>query len=265
MSLSIVTLAMLVCASLPLKVYSKNFFFNTSVTGNTNRYKWDSINKENSLDVELKPKYRSNSGITLSGYVPISKSFKGEKKWSLSDGFVQPSYPIYEYEELLSITGVGRIYGPLSEASKNDTKMITKFSVLPTFSADLSQIGATGLGLVYRPQYTYGVYEYKTSLSGKSNTLHTFTQLYGISFDFLEKFSISTSFFYSLYWTHKKNQKEDSFYWIQEASMIVNDYLSWDLGYSNQAGVKKDNGYDSNIKLTDDSSGTFYTSLTLKF
>ncbi|MBL6989208.1 MAG: hypothetical protein ISR65_05495 [Bacteriovoracaceae bacterium] len=214
-----------------------------------------------SNDFELSYKYKLPIDAKLGLYMAVSKNLMGEKKLTLNDASLSIAKVFTKFADFITFSGLAAAIIPLSENSRDNKKMLSKITIAPTFTFDMTKFITPGLSITYRPYGKVAFYRYEVALSGASNDQFTFGNRLIISYSFLKKFSISLDNIYSRSWTFSGDSK-DGFSFDQSISYDVTDAFGMALGHYNSGSALASDGVESAVKFINPRTSTVYLSLS---
>ncbi len=229
----------------------------TSLTSNLANKNSDEYSR--TIDISAVLGLVNNSGRWAINY-NASKDTLREREYEAQDGSIRWSNTLSKYKNL-SIGASASTILPISEKSRTDNFLYTRFSTGPSFS--LKGNGVIGLDLLqlsYSPIVAKSFHQYTTSRTGASNNEYSFIQQSSLLMQMNSHLSLSLFGSYTRHWTYERNTK-DAFLFDQSLTWSINSNFSLTLGHNNQGNALAANGVDSGVDIYDINSSTIYTTL----
>lgn len=240
-----------------------NISIDSSITTNLERFDADEklLQSDHSLTTSLSYLKNINTSLTLSG----SKGLNGERKFTLNDAFVNISSNLGTItNSSINVTGLGRIYLPISDNSKENTKLQTRLALSSSFSTPLKGLGYENIQLSYTPSANIFFHQYETSMYGSSNTKYLLSNTLSGNYSINEKLALSLSLSYSRKWTYQSNLS-DGYSTAQTLIYNLNNKLTLYGGHTLGGSPLHPNGQDIDIKIFNNRSSLIFSGLNVRY
>jgi predicted ester cyclase len=236
-----------------------------SLSHTSNFYKSTAADKISDTSLSVSTSYKITESSSVDLQFSGTQDHQGLSESKLNDAFIGYSQKVAQLNKHTSLSGRVQATLPLSEDSYYRKQLLTKVSLIPSLNINMSELGAAGLNLYARLNFTKGFYKYETTTNGVSNINYQFSETFGAQYALTDKFGVGASFTLSQAFNYFNNQALDKFSMDQNVSYQFSEHVSGVLGHSNGGTVFKDNGVESNFEAFDEETSTFYSGVTLLF
>jgi hypothetical protein len=150
---------------------------------------------------------------------------------------------------------------PLNKDAKVRDEMLGAFEISPTFIYP-----ADKLTLVYIPRVTRNFHKFETSRANTVNTEYSFMQIFVMSYQLSDKWSLSPTLLYIDSWSYQGTQRDDGYLSLLEANYQWDRTTTLVMGLMNGGSVVANQvGQDQTIELYDENTSTVYGNIIMTF
>lgn len=238
---------------------SKNYNVGFSSVLQSSLHKTSDLDHSLSNEFQITPSISLGDGYTLVTGISGAKDLKGERKFSMGNGFIALSKSLRQYDKL-SISASASAVIPLAESTKDIQTLRTGIKVAPKFSYKATD----NASLSYSPGVKVNFHEFKTSLTGRSNTQYSLSQTASFSYNVMDYFTIGLGGAYARSFTYNGNSKD--FYSIdQSLSFAPTESTGIEVGHSIGGNPLAANGIDSDINIFNSRESSVYAGFSFTY
>jgi len=236
---------------------SYNITFGSVLTSSL--HELDSNDHQLSNEFSISPTFDLGQGYTLFSSIAGTKDLKGERKFYMGDGSVGVSTTLRKFGDL-TITGTSAVAIPLSEGSKDIQTLRTSISLIPSFKYSVNK----SIKLSYTPSAKLNIHEFKTSLTGSSNTQYQLGNTAAFVFTGLDWVTAVATATYLRKFTYRGNTS-DVYAFSQSLSFTPTPATSISVGHAIGANPLQPNGIEQEIKVFDERKSSVFTGFSFTY
>jgi hypothetical protein len=204
-------------------------------------------------------------GISYFGSLSFNKDYRGERELGLNDLALGLSTSIgtaYDKKVLFKIRLSSTI--PLSEYSREWSKLYTALTVAPSAIMKLDALGVPGVTVVYSLRASLFFHQYKASYTGRANNQYAVGNSLAVSYSPMDKLSLGVNGSYGRNFTYD-GVSRDGVQVGENISYSVTDSTSVTVGHANGGSPLATNGREIEINIYDRESSTVYGEISYGF
>lgn len=238
---------------------SKSYNIGFSSVLESSLHKTSDLDHSLSNEFSITPSVQLDDGYTFVAGLSGVKDLKGERKFDMGNGFIALSKSLRQFDKL-SISATASAVIPLAETTKDIQTLRTGIKLSPKFSYKATD----NASISYSPGVKVNFHEFKTSLTGKSNTQYSLSQKAVFSYNVMDLFGISMDGAYSRSFTYNGNSK-DFYSFGQSISFAPTDATGIEVGHSIGGNPLSANGIDSDINIFNSRESSVYAGFSFTY
>jgi hypothetical protein len=223
----------------------KRFGLLSQIEASSNLKTVEVADHSSSLAFYFYPAYDLSDSFRARAAIESSQDLTGERKFTLITSDLGLMHTGVRLNPYLKLLGVVWFSVPVATSISN-TSLITTVRLAPRLAFDFTRkIPLSGF---YEASFARLFHRYFTTAEGKSNNRYSIAQRVVLSVQLPAKFSIDTDLRLRSGWSYQ-GSLSNTFVWGESIGYEATPALGFSVGVSNEAGILKANGYESNIAL----------------
>jgi len=238
------------------KKTSDRYHIVLSLSGSSNLYKENSLDREASTDLDMIPSVYLGQGFSLSGRAIVSKEETGARETSVSNAKVtlKKEGPKLgrDWATAFGVTGTA----PTNELTRKQDRFQGGGGASANIKGQLRKVEIS-----YTLGFNQNSHEFTTNALGDANIQRTLTNELVLSYEFIKNWSLGISGYYRQGYTYSGFERQN---YGNEIALGYTVAKNWEIsaGIGNEGGAFKANGTESNIKVYDQNTTVVQAAVT---
>lgn len=238
---------------------AKNYNIGFSALVGSSLHRTNDIDHSLSTEFSVTPSVNLGEGYTFIASLSGVKNLKGERKFAIGNGSLALAKSIRKFGDL-NISAVASAVVPLSETTKDIQTLRTSLKLAPKFSYKASD----NASISYSPGVKVNFHEFKTSLTGASNTQYSLSNSAALNYNVMDLFGISLTGAYARSFTYAGNSR-DYYSFGQSLSFSPTAATGVVIGHSIGGNPLSANGIDSDINIFNSRESSVYAGFSFTY
>jgi len=238
------------------KKTSDRYHILLSLSGSSNLYKENSLDREASTDLDMIPSVYLGRGFTFSGRAIVSKEETGARETSVSNAklTLKKAGPNLgrDWTTAFGVTGTA----PTNEETRKQDRFQGGGGALVNIKGQLRKVEIS-----YTLGFNQNSHEFTTNAEGAANVQRTLTNELSLGLEFIKNWNLSVAGFYRQGYTYSGFERQS---YGNEITLAHTVAKNWEIsaGVSNEGKAFKANGTEANIKVYDQNSTVIQAAVT---
>lgn len=240
---------------------AKNWSAELETTFDRDLLKTSEADHASGAETSIKASYKTAIG-SFSLKTAMYKNFVDERKETMNDSSISYNPGAYTLAEGLKSATILAAKIPTSEQSKDYATLRTGLSVIQYFQATQDFLKLDNITAVTFITATKNFHEFKTALTGKSNTSHSVSAALNISYSVTDKLAFTIGGTYMKGWTYENNTR-DLYSFAQSVGYEFNKNVALEIGHELGGTPLSASGKSVELDFFSERDASIFTTLTI--